>query len=480
MYLNIDINSVTTPFFDKVVREGAVTADKVAAFMDAYKAASVTDVLFCVFCQIAGYDSAVFTDYADKYEQKTENGEAVDYRGRYAGLYALHKTYGLDPYAIWIDRTRKMGKKAWVSVRMNDCHFNFQKTSFLRSNFFYEAKANGWTVGDKYGYFGNCFDYAFPQVREKMLSLIEEVLAVYDADGLELDFMREIFCFDCQSADHGEIVRIMRGFLRDVRALVDKAAEKRGHAILLGLRVGRDVEQCERYGFDLTALDGLIDVVVPSPRWSQSDNQIPIAEWKRALPHTLILGCIDTLASEQHGAQAHMTAALTRGSAILFLAQGADDIYLYNYFRELDAARDEEIYATCGSYAEAVKHPARFALIGEERGMNPAPTPLADPLPIKVEADERVVAFPVGDAYAGRNARLILGFLKGSPADVAVTVGGKRVTGFVPCPVPAPAAAMEAGSVCYEAAIVLAEGVQAVGFASCGDEAVISWVEIDG
>lgn len=68
---------------------------------------------------------------------------------------------------LWIAHCKEIGINPWISFRMGDCHCPDDETSFLRSDFFYTAKKNGWILGDDYGYFKNCLNYTRPEYTAK-------------------------------------------------------------------------------------------------------------------------------------------------------------------------------------------------------------------------------------------------------------------------------------------------------------------------
>ena len=77
--INIDINSVTTPFLTKVTENGRVPdISELHPFVDIYRDTDVTDIAFCTFCQYSATPSEVFSDAAFKRYQTTENGVSVD------------------------------------------------------------------------------------------------------------------------------------------------------------------------------------------------------------------------------------------------------------------------------------------------------------------------------------------------------------------------------------------------------------------
>ena len=136
-------------------------------------------------------------------------------------------------------------------------------TYLIRSQFYYTALKNGWVLGENYGYYKGCYNYAVPEVREKMLSYIREQVTRYDVYGLELDFVREIQCFPHMTADRVECTRIMNGFIRQVKAIVREAEAVHGHPVKIAIRVGRDMTHTLHYGLDPVywAKEKLFDVL---------------------------------------------------------------------------------------------------------------------------------------------------------------------------------------------------------------------------
>ena len=445
LYVNIDSNSTLMPFLNKIAQKETVHPEDLHTFVDSYAGTRVTEVLYCVFCQYSNVETAFWSTYADKYLQKEENGIAVDYTPQYQALYRLNKEYDIEPYGVFIDRCRAIGVRPWLSVRMNDCHDPRTETSFLRSDFFYEAEKKGWKLGAPYAHH-MCYDYAAVEVRRRMLGYIAEQLEKYDVDGLELDFMREITCFRYADGKTGEYTAVMNEFIREVRALTDRAAAKYGHPVRLGVRLMRSLEQSRYFGFDAEAwaAAGLVDMVNPTPRFARSDSGIPVAAWKAALPGVEIAAGLETLAEAfTLDRPCFMSAELARGHAAAFLSGGADSIYLFNYFHTTSSeaddellpggelARDQVLYRTCGTPEELYGHPLRFAVIPQDDHVSGLPA-IWKPLPLQLNAQPQQLELRTGRLPAGKKLSLILGFAEGGPDSCTVTLNGIPCTGFAP------------------------------------------------
>ncbi len=436
-YTNIDVNSVTVPFLNRHLFDRPVTRETLYPFVDVYRDSAITDVVLNIYAQHSVTDSRVFSDYAAKYEQTVENGEPVDYFPYFASFYAFNKRYHLDPYAVWIGRVRENGQSPWISVRMNDCHDPEKKTSFLRPDFFYEAREKGYMIGEKYGYFRNCLNYAFPEVREKMLAYLREQLMRYDVDGIELDFMREIFCFDYLSFSG---VAIMNDFMRAVRSLVTEQETRRGHAIRIGVRLCRDAAQALAFGMDAEtwAKEKLVDLITVTPRWESCDSHMPVDEWKKLCPGVEIAAGLEVSAIPERFAEPwrhlhFVTPAIARGYAAHYLASGADSVYLFNYFLDPDNVNPDFVAVndTCFPLAAACSHPLRYMATYQDLCPDGyAPFSL---FPAVLSGKDVSVPVALGTLCADQYAELLFGLSEGTSDDVTVLLDGKPLTGFVPC-----------------------------------------------
>jgi len=354
--INIDFCSSINPFINGLVDRGNVTEESLYPMVDPYAGTQVTDLLINTFGQYSNTPSKVFTDAVGKYLQKEENGEPVDYTEWNHGFYVLHTELGIDPFDVWFRRTWEKGMRPWLSVRMNDCHDPDEKTSFLRGDFFYEARDKGYMIGSEYGYYRNCLNYKYAEVRQKFLDYIREQMERYDVYGLELDFQREIHCFDY--IHDPECHRYMTMFLRDVRAQIDACEAKWGHPIKIAIRLMRDIAQNKVFGFDVPAMtaEHLVDTIIVTPRWECCDSNMPIREWIAAFPDTDIVAGIETRINRVNGAVG--SPEVVRGFAAAYMTQGSNGLYLYNYFWP-ESGRIAEIYPTCGSLETVVQYPRR-------------------------------------------------------------------------------------------------------------------------
>lgn len=92
-----------------------------------------------------------------------------------------------------------------------------------------------------------------------------------------------------------------------------------------------------KFGLDPVewARRGLVDLIVVTPRWATTEFAMPIREWRRLLDGTgvMLLGGLEVLvrpyrAAEQRGVAPEEAIA----AAAQVLHDGADGVYLFNYF----------------------------------------------------------------------------------------------------------------------------------------------------
>ena len=336
-----------------------VDLKEVQRFIDQYEGTQVTDVSFCLNGSLSYVPSKVMETCFDKYLQKEENGVPVDYSNSSHRLaYDVVINQGIDMHKVWIDRCREMGIRPWLSFRLNDCHNNQDRTALTLSNFSHNAEKNGLTRirhRQPEDYHDRCLDFKKEEVRRLLLAYIEEQVNRYDADGVELDWMREMFCFVPGEEEQGR--EILNEFTRQVRRILDAAEKKWGHEMKIMARLPRDPVQAYQDGFDYYTWvrEHLVDVLVVTPRWASCDNQMPLEVWRKILdnlnaaagnsPETEVrlAGGMEILSRSRQKAPllyTHLEAA--QANAAQFWGMGADKVYLFNYMDLQDPPHVED------------------------------------------------------------------------------------------------------------------------------------------
>lgn len=336
--IKIMFNEDNTHQFCEYYEAGVRPTPEIAKeYIAQYAGTQVTDYLINVNSMNSSFPSKFLTSYDQKYLQKKENGLDVDYtKSHMLSYYQMFVEDKYDMYAHWIQLLREIGIRPWLSFRMNDCHQATDPAGHMLCDFFHEHPEYRRT-GDRpcAGYFDNCFDYAHEEIRTRMLNYIDEALDRYDVDGVELDFMREMFCFSIGGEVDGR--EIITNFIKEVRKIMKKYDELRGKKMPLLIRVAYSPERCYDMGFDVLrwSEEGLVDYIVASPRWCPTDNDIPVEFWKQILkPYNVGFAAATELILRNRdgklGLNTHETALAT---CFQHLSAGADFVYLFNYMR---------------------------------------------------------------------------------------------------------------------------------------------------
>jgi len=323
-------------------------------------------------------------------------------------------------------------------------------------------------------------------VRDRFLRYIGEQLERYHVYGVELDFMREIHCFDYAGADKDRCVSIMNDFMRSVKQTVTAAEKKKGRRIRIAVRLTCEVDKSLAFGFDARtwAKEGLVDLLIPSPRFHGSQSAIPVEEWKERCPETQILPCVESLLSS---ASAHakngvalMPLEVFRGHAASFLARGADGIYCYNLFGQMDPTRDALIHRTPDTAEELARLPRRYVTVGEDPDVCPQGFRPYQPLPLSPAKEPSALIFHTGEIPADQAVTLKIGLTEGEIESLTVAVNGIPVNAFSPVPMPTPENAAPVNTRCYAARIQPSGKAQTVTFQRNGSaSATVTWCELD-
>jgi len=331
------------------------------SYIRGYAGKGVSDLMMNCFGQSSICPTEVFTWAAEKYQQKQEHGVAVDYTENIwlRSIAESYKALEQDPFEIMLEEAKSCGIRSWISVRMNDAHCLAQETWFGRGDIFYEAVEKGMVIGDEVAgsYYGKCLDFGWEYIREKKFAYLCEMIDRYDMDGLELDFQREIFCFDY--VNNPDCCEIMTEFMKRVRTYLRSMEQKRGHKILLCVRVVPDIAHNKAFGFDTEEWVslGLVDVLVPTSRWECSDSTMQISDWKELVKGTPveIYAGMEVLLRFP----VFQTLETVKGFAAQYLDAGADKIYLYNFFRLRAKDMQEQDFKAYEDYEYYLKNVER-------------------------------------------------------------------------------------------------------------------------
>ena len=350
-----------------------ITMQDARDFIMQYKDTQITDFFVCLGASSAWYDSILTDNVVQKYDRwlaqgKTDENETNTVVSSVRLVKDFIETYGTSLQAVWIDTLREIGINPWISIRMNDIHEASAEDSILFSEFFREnRRLNRVSHRKPAGYYDYALDYLFPEVRNYYLTVIEDALMHFDMYGIELDFMREIYCIGVGREYEG--IAVMNAFMRDVFALVKKAEVRLCHSVKIAVRLPDTPEKALRLGFDFFDwIDaGIVDHITVTPRWSSSDNHMPVDIWKKILRGTgVTLAAGQEMLIDAYNRQGRKYLYNTYETAVATACahhfEGADAVYLFNYMdmpvpfddRECSLYADEALYrkflCTAGDY----------------------------------------------------------------------------------------------------------------------------------
>ena len=251
---------------------------------------------------------------------------------------ALHDK-GIDPYAIWSARAREKGVSPWLTVRMNDIHGvddpSFPSLCTLWRKHPELRRVPSYRGGDWAPY---AFDYAHKEVRDRMVGFIGELLAKYDVDGLETDWLR--FPWHLAPGREREDAHCLTELMREVRKLADAAAKRLGHPVRVGARVATNREDALALGTDAEAwaADRSIDWLVVCNFFSSVDPDCDYADWAKRIhavnPDVTIVPGLDSGVRKEglRSPRRLLTLPEYRGLCERLYAQGAPGVYIFNPF----------------------------------------------------------------------------------------------------------------------------------------------------
>ncbi len=360
-------------FYRNTIRDGVDGGALLDEYVDLLAEAGVTVLLCNTNARKTNYDSDVWETFWDGYDPDGPDdqpflkpippAEIPDWRRMVHSMYALH-AQGVDYPARMAERCRLRGISPWISLRMNDVHINDNLAHPFHGAMWRDQR---YFRGGDMPYYARGLDYGHPEVREMYRKLIVESLQRYDIDGLELDFMREPYLFRQGAEQEG--AEILREWLRGVRRLVYDAGVRRGHPIALAVRVPSRIEVAESWGLDAVrwAHEGLVDVVVATPRWATLEYDMPLDDWAEALGGTgvTLAGGLEILHRPTPGSPpVSASAEQATGAAVNVLAFGSDVVYLFNYFATAGWPKEDYVRTlrAMSRLSELVRLPRRHAI----------------------------------------------------------------------------------------------------------------------
>lgn len=233
---------------------------------------------------------------------------------------------GRDPPELVVAEARRRHVDVFYSFRINDVHDAFLPEELP----VFKAEHPEWLLGERdyngVPSFKTALNFAVPEVRDLKFRVVEELFGKYDFDGLEIDWMRSAPYFPPGSEQ--ESAHLLTDLLQRIREHLNQRGLKRGRPVRLAVRVDESLQSCRLDGFDVpTWIDrGLVDLVV----LGSGVIDIEVEEFKQlAAPRNIpVHACLYGWPSKY----SPIPAELAAGLGLTYWSQGADGIYLFNWF----------------------------------------------------------------------------------------------------------------------------------------------------
>lgn len=344
--LNFDFLSFIGTRFNAGV---SIENDEVLDYIDQYVGTQVTDCCININASLSYTQSEILETCFDKYirmkQVYQDNPTGIDYiadisRQHLEYAYEVYINKDIDIHKLMIERLWKNGIRPWISIRMNDLHGSKDPLDARASRFSSYAADNKLLRIDHRphsGYFDKCLNYKKPEIFNRMLAYMQEQLEQNDAGGIELDFLREPFCFKPGDESGGR--EVINSLIRKLKETAVRLSTKRNRNIKIMVRVPSNPLHAYDMGFDIYtwAKEKLVDILVITPRFTSCDSTMPVDSWVRIFEDydIEIVAGLEIFSASYPGSMDNYTGNtvdMAVGYAVSYHCAGSNGIYLYNYF----------------------------------------------------------------------------------------------------------------------------------------------------
>jgi len=281
-------------------------------------------------------------------------GQAAPYPSELLPLYDRDKyrrwiAEGIDVAQLYLEATNRRGLEAFFSYRFNASDSDLGPQAKVPI----KTEHPEWTIKPWKDHPAldqvTLLNFEFEGVREYKLQVLREAAEKYDFDGIELDLQRTPIYFP--AGHQWENHEILTGFMREVRAMLQEIAHRRGRPYLLAVRIGYDIEGCHFDGIDIEtwAQEQLVDIFALGNRSLEAD----VYAFRRitAGTHIKLYPVID----DHHAADGYSYPPIEifRGACSNWYRQGADGVQTFNFSCSPDTIHPQQQYEVqCQAYQE--------------------------------------------------------------------------------------------------------------------------------
>ena len=398
----------------------------------------VDSVFYCTGATTMFSHQAKVGEVYGKHTPEGIEGFPAHIKGNIEALAEL----GTDALALVVKFCHENGQEVFFTHRINDIHDSFldwELTTWKREHPEYlmgkPADLEKYPTADPRKRW-TALDFEIQEVRDYLIAIIDDVLARYDVDGIEIDYFRSPCFFRStmmfQPATP-EQVEILTGFQRRVREKAYEHGNRRGRPILVAARVPMTKKTCLHVGIDIERWlkHDLLDVL------TTGGGYVPFTMPTRELvelgrTHRVpVYPTISNSGMKGHGSDAHW-----RGAAANIWHAGADGVYLFNTFPRKP---NHPHFTELGDAKALARMDKLFVMDNNPIRSGGLVQGIAQSQILPVELDfagrSRQVVLPVGDdvAAAAKDERLALARLrirlegKGPQDKVDVRLNGNAI-----------------------------------------------------
>lgn len=229
----------------------------------------------------------------------------------------------IDPPQLVIDRAHSLGLKVFYSYRLNDIHDNLLPRELPT----FKINHPDWLLGSDNDPFPNALNFEVDAVRQLKLAAISEIITKYNFDGIEIDFFRSTPYF--QKDKIAQNAHLLTQLLADIKQVTNQ----KNYPFYIAARVTETLEGATKNGFDLNSWVslGLVDYLI------FGSGHMPIIKDFTNLKNLGNLKIIAGLYPYSIGAGrtdafSFYPQSYILGQADNLMRQGADGVYLFNFF----------------------------------------------------------------------------------------------------------------------------------------------------
>ena len=335
----------------------------------------------------------------------------------------LREEFGTDSIELSLAFCRQHDIEYFWSLRMNDIHdalpgeiwrlgrWKHENPEYILGNL---ADWDRYPAHDPRKWWTS-MDFATAEVRDYLFRIIQEVCQRYDVDGIELDWWRSpLFFRSTQQMKPVEDkhIKMMNRFVRRIRNMTERVAQKRGRPLLVAARVPMSVKRGRSIGLDVETWlkEDLVDMLTAGCGYAPRAMAPSIREMVTfARPYGVpVFACISASGIRGDSSTERpddRIVELWRGAAMNIWQAGAAGVYTFNYCPQY---RDER-FSQMGS-TDTLKGLDKIYAIDNiveptfEGDLRPGLV-VPDRLPLKLIEGSIIAKLPVGeDITAGTPA----------------------------------------------------------------------------